>query len=264
MHFLFILFVYAGMVLSNPTPNIWARGYETLLNLNPLASRDTSLTVYPTDPQNAGQLLETHKFLKGLYGEEHVEFNPQEGSLSWSISLQNGDTTDALQGHLGLRLDKETPESKRSAVVKRDNSYYIAIAANPEDDEQTKATREFLKSKVTNSNQKIYELHKPGTDHVMAWGNLQFTSDAKAAVEGYEGIKAPLGDDSEVTDERAVTTDEYLDLRTAPRSDEFGFSQRASKSVEKRSSPVKRAVTYTKQADAPAPLVVISQPKYVP
>ncbi|KAF2176958.1 subtilisin-like protein, partial [Zopfia rhizophila CBS 207.26] len=261
MCFLFILLFYAEMVLSNPSPDIWARGVETLSNLNLLASRDTSLTVYPTEPQNTGQLLEIHKFLKGLYGEERVKFNPQDGSLSWSISLHNGDTSDALQGHPGLRLGEETEESKRSEVVKRDDPYYIAIAANPDDDEQTKATREFLNSKVKNPNQEIIELHKPGTDHVMAWGNLQLTSDAKAAVEGYEGIKAPLGDDSEVTDERAVTTDEYLDVRTAPRSDEFWFSRRASKSVEKRASPVKRAVTYTKQEGAPAHLVMISQPK---
>jgi hypothetical protein len=233
MQFLFILLVYLETVLSSPSSNIWVRGFEATSNLNSLASRDTSLTVYPTEHENTAQLLETNKFLKSLYGEEHVKFNLQDESLSWTIAIQNDDKTDALQDYPGLRLTKDTEESERSEVVKRDDSYYIAIAANPENDEQTKATRKFLDSKVKNSKQEIVELHKPGTDHVMAWAYLQLSSDAKAAVEAYEGIKSPLGDDSEVTDERAVTTDEHIDVRTAPRSDELGSSYRAAKSLGK-------------------------------
>jgi hypothetical protein len=189
------------MELSNPSPNVWIRGVEALSMVNSLDSRDTSLTVYPTDPQDDAQLLAAHKFLENLCGEEHVKFNPQKGFLSWTISLQNDDKTDALQGHPWLRLAKDTEESTRSEIVKGDDSYYIALAANPDDDEQTKAAREFLNSKVKKSSQEIIELHKPGTDYVMAWGYLQLTSDAKAAVEAYEGIKPPLGDDSEMTDE---------------------------------------------------------------
>lgn len=201
------MLVYLKLVLRSPSSDILARSSEVSSTLNPLASRDTSLTVYPTEPGNTAQLLETNKYLKSIYGEEYVKFNPQDESLSWTISLQNDDKTDALQDYPGLCLTKDTEESKRSKIVQRDDSYYIAIAADSDNDEQTKATREFLDSKVQNSTQEIVELHKPGTNHVMAWAYLRLSSDAKAAVEAYEGIKSPLGDDSEVTDEQAVKTD---------------------------------------------------------
>ncbi|KAF2254064.1 hypothetical protein BU26DRAFT_561320 [Trematosphaeria pertusa] len=202
MDFLFILLVYVEVVLSNSFPNVCARGAETLSTLNAPASRDTSLTVYPFNPEDSWQLLESHKFLQSPYGKENVKSNPQEGDLSWSISLQDGDIIDALQGHPGIQLEKETEESKRAALVRRENASYIAIAANPEDDGQTKATLEFIKTKIKNPNERIIELHKPGTDHVMGWGHLQFTSEAKAAGEAYEGIKA-LADDYPADDERA-------------------------------------------------------------
>lgn len=130
--------IYAEMVLLNTcNPNIESRGAETLSNLDPPASRDALLTVYPTKRKSISSLLEVDKFLKDLYGKEHVEFNRE--SFSWSISLQNGDTMDALQGHPGIRLSEEEEEESET-----EDLYYIALAANPDDDEQTKATGEFL------------------------------------------------------------------------------------------------------------------------
>jgi hypothetical protein len=226
-----------------------------------LSFRDTLLTVYPTDSQDPDQLLEAHDFLQGLYGENHVEFDPEE--LVWKISLQNDATTDALKEYPLVSLDKETAQAKYSAAGHGD-PWYIVNAANPEDDEQTKATFEFLKSKAENTDEKIYPFHKPGTDHVMGWGNIQLTSEAKAAVEAYEGIKAPLGEDYVTIPDRAVTRNEHVDLQETARPDEFGLSRRALKSVKKRYTRVKRALTYTKQANAPAHLVMLSQPRYVP
>lgn len=49
---------------------------------------------------------------------------------------------------------------------------------------------------MKNTDESLTELHVPCTNHILAWGRIQLTSEAKAAVEGYEGIKPPLGDDS--------------------------------------------------------------------
>lgn len=212
MPFLSVLLIYTEMVLSSPLTDMLSRGVESLPNLD---LRDAPFVVYAADPKNTISLLEVDKFLKDLYGKEHVEFN--QAFFSWSVLLQNGETTNALKGHPGIRLG-EDEESKRSDVVKSDDLWYIALAANPDDDEQTKATREFLQSKIKNPGLKITELHVPTTKHVLAWGRLQLTSDAKAAVEGYEGIKA-LGEDSgEPSEDRAVTTNQYLHTRKTPRS----------------------------------------------
>ncbi|KAF2499384.1 hypothetical protein BU16DRAFT_269270 [Lophium mytilinum] len=120
--------------------------------------------------------------------------------MSWTGSLQKGDITDALQDHPSLSLDRKIAKSKLS-LVKRDDPYYIAIPKDSEDYAQTKATREFLNSEVKNPSKEIVEIHLPGTGHVIAWGCLQLTGEAKVEVEGYIGVEAPLGDDSEVWDD---------------------------------------------------------------
>lgn len=183
MRFWFILVVYSGMAWSTSSPTAWVRDRETMPDTQPPASRKGSIILYPTDPTNTTQLLETNKFLTGLYGENNVKPNPDGDAFSWTVTFIRDETTNPLRGYPGLNFDGKTGVSKRVEVAKRNDLYYIAIAANPEDDSETKATFEFLK--ITNSNERIVELHSTGTSHVTARGNLQLTSDAKAIVEAY-------------------------------------------------------------------------------
>ncbi|KAF2176957.1 hypothetical protein K469DRAFT_697599 [Zopfia rhizophila CBS 207.26] len=193
-----------------------AIGVNTLSNLNPPVPRDTFYTVYPTDPSNADQVANTEKFLQNLYGKEDViENRNADGLVSWRITLKDGDTTDQLEAHQGLRVvePEDRPKgviakAKRSELARRDDPIYIALASDPDNDEQTKATREFLNSKVTDPNKFIIELHKPGTNKILAWGQLSLNDAAKAEVEGHEGIKAPLGEDGDMDNERAAPRDD--------------------------------------------------------
>ncbi|KAF2877623.1 hypothetical protein BDV95DRAFT_153836 [Massariosphaeria phaeospora] len=177
---------------------------STPSTLNAPPSLDTRITVYPGDSQSSTQLLSTHCFPQRVYGQHDVKLNPQAELISWTISLREGATSDALQGHPGLYLDEATAIRRRSEDAKRNDLWYIDVAVDPYDDEQTRTTREYLNSKVRNPSRDIIELHEPGTDHVMTWGKLQLSYEAKTAVEGYEGVKSSLGDDVEEFEERVT------------------------------------------------------------
>ena len=83
---------------------------------------------------------------------------------------------------------------KRSALTPRDDHYYNIVAKDYNNDEETKATREFLNTKVTDPSQQIYEFNLPGTSHIIGWGNVQLSDAAKGEVEAYQGVTAPLGE----------------------------------------------------------------------
>jgi hypothetical protein len=89
--------------------------------------------------------------LKSLYGGDDILQNRNaEGLVSWRITLKDGDTTDQLKAHPGLRtIELEGRPSGAILKAKRsDILFYIALAADSNNDEETKKTRKFLYSKV--------------------------------------------------------------------------------------------------------------------
>jgi hypothetical protein len=199
-------------------------------------------------------------FLRGLYGDENVAFDPKSEHRSWSISLRDGNSTEPLQAHAGLLLSKEAAVAKRSEYEKRDNLYWNALNSHPEDDEQTKTTREFLHSKISNPANDVIEIRVPGTNHILAWGHLQLTSEAKAAVQAYKGVDSRLGEDSEVTDDRAITSLDDMETRQLQKKHEFAFPATTPNNIEKRAGLFKRAFTYVKQTHASDHLIMTSRP----
>jgi hypothetical protein len=216
--------------------------------------------VYPTDPSNREELKKTEKFLRDTYGGEDVIQNRNsDGLVSWRIILKDGDTTDQLEGHEGLRMvepeDRQkgfTPKrkSKRSELIRRDDPLYIALAKDPNNNEETKATREFLDTKISNPDRKITEL-KLG-DQIKAWANIELNDVAKAEVEAYAGISGPLSRDEPARHDLVVRK------RERP-----GFLENLHSGIGKRFNQLKRAVTWKKQEGAAKDLVLLSQPKYV-
>lgn len=138
------------------------------------------------------------------------------------------------------------PKPRRSQQTRRDTPLYIARAADPEDDEATKKTREFLNSKVTDKNQEIIELTHEG--HIRGWGRLTLDENGKKEVEEYTGIAKPLREEKHGKKGRAVSK------RNAPK-----ISQDIYSSFARRGAQVKRALTWKKQADAVKDLVMVSQ-----
>jgi hypothetical protein len=201
-----------------------------------------------SDLGNAAQIAETEAFLKSLYGGEDVLQNRNaEGLVSWRITLKDGDTTDQLEAHPGLQTIE--PESRPSGAVpkaKRDDfKFYVVLAADPNNDEETKKTTEFLSSKVVDKTQLgVFDLD----DHILGWGGLTFNEAQKAEVDNYPGIQGPLSEDLDVKRARA--------MRETSRPRDFQPIAQATK----RSDNLKRDLSWKMQKDAVKDLVMDSQP----
>jgi hypothetical protein len=75
--------------------------------------------------------------------------------------------------------------------------HYTVKPANPGDENQTKATSALFKIKIKNNKVAVNDLNTLCTNHVAAWGSLQFTREAKATVVLHESITNPLREDVE-------------------------------------------------------------------
>jgi asparagine N-glycosylation enzyme membrane subunit Stt3 len=95
-----------------------------------------------------------------------------------------------LYSHRETDSNEEERRWKRSHRVQRDEpKRYIILAKDYTNDEETKKTRDFLNSKMSDQNVYVYEFTKLNTSHIQAWGGMTFTDAAKAEVEAYSGVK---------------------------------------------------------------------------
>lgn len=237
-----------------------------LLNLGP-----NIIIVRPIDPTNSEQISRAGENLVNICGSEHVRpHQTSDGTPSWLVTLSDRETLQYLPEHPWLQLDdvaKQTFTSftkrhaKRAELSPRDDLFYNIAAKDYNNDEETKATREFLNGKLTNPDQEIIEFTYPGTSHVLGWGHVQLSEAAKKELEEYAGIVSPLGEDGPVDDERAVSDNGLNAPRIARASRLSGMVQSSYMAYTKRAALLKRAVTWTKQAPASWDLNMVSQPK---
>jgi hypothetical protein len=186
--------------------------------------------------------------LKGLYGSEDVLQNRNaDGLVSWRITLKDGDTTDQLKSHPGLRtIEPEGRPSGATSKAKRDDiKYYITLSKDPNNDEETKTTHDFLYSKVADQGPFVeFDLD----EHVHGWGGLAFTEAQKIEVDNYPGIQGPLQEEQIARAARAIPpTSQPTDFQTTTPA-------------TKRSNHLKRDLSWTKETNAVKDLVMDSQP----
>lgn len=162
------------------------------------------IIVYPKDPNDSKTVKETLATLGKVCGSEHKEtLRSAAGEVSWKVTLSDRETFRLLGEHPGLRYDLSVRRriiefsrrhEKRSDLAPRDDPTYKIVAKDPYNDEETKATREFINTKVTDGAPKIYEFSLATKPHVIGWGNVQLSEAAKKEVEAHYGVKPPLSD----------------------------------------------------------------------
>lgn len=272
MQLLSILLISTHFATLNAFPNIWGSEPKASTNLDSMTSGDTFVIIHPIDPSNSEQISRTEDSLGKICGSEHVKSQQaKDGHVSWVVTLSDRETINLLPEHPWLQLDETAKRTlvthskrhtKRSDLDRRDDAYYNIVAKDYNDDAQTKATREFLNTKLTDPNQKILEFNYPGTDHIIGWGHVQLSDAAKGEVEKYEGVTAPLGEEVTVEDDRVAINNEPKAAPVQQRKEPIGGMIRtAYNGVTKRVALLKRAVTWKKQVNAGWDLVMVSQPK---
>ena len=275
MHLQPILLIAVHFANLHAFPNFWVSELKAPSTLDP--SIKTFVIVHPIDPNDSGTIEQTVPSLEKICGSEHVETLRSvggDGDVSWKVTLSDRETLRYLAEHPWLRHDQSVKRAliefsrrheKRSALTPRDDHPYNVVAKDYNNDEETKATREFLNTKVTGPSQQIYEFHLPGTSHIIGWGNVQLSDAAKGEVEAYQGVTAPLGENDLIEEDRAVEStygSERRATKTLPNNKASGMIHTGYSSIAKRAASIfKRAVTWTKQETAGWGLVMVSQPK---
>jgi hypothetical protein len=209
LSFLFLFAVHAATL--HAFPNVWASESNAPSTSNAPDSGTTFLIVHPLDPNDTETIEKTVPNLERICGSEHLEtLRSVDGNVSWKVTLSDRKTLRYLAEHPWLKPDKSIGKTleefsrrheKRSELIPRDDEYYNIVAKDYNNDEETKATREFLNTKVTDPSKKFKEFSLPGTSHIIGWGNVQLSEAAKQEVEAYQGVKG-LGVDGLVEEDR--------------------------------------------------------------
>jgi hypothetical protein len=231
------------------------------------------VTLHPIDLEDSKQIARTSNALDIIYGSEHVtKHQAADGRVSWVVTLTDREHISLLPDHSWLNIDPatnktliefSTQSTRRTILSSRDGDPFYDIRANDHtDDEETKATREFLKMKTSAPNQKFMEFHLPGTTHTIGWGSVQLSDAAKAEVEAYMGREdRPLQLQGPTYEDRAIVSDA---TQITTEHEKFALVKTirtAFNTLVRHASLAKRAITWTKQRNAGWDLVMVSKPK---
>ncbi|KAJ4369257.1 hypothetical protein N0V83_006342, partial [Neocucurbitaria cava] len=208
----------------------------------------TRYTVEAIDPTNTA---ETEAQLKSLYGDNNVIIDGHRGeSASWTITSDGDDLTGTIEALESVRVvqPKDAPQTGtgegRRRLSRRNNGIYTVFAKKPNGSTDTKATEEFLRSKIQPGTN-IYHFSNENGD-ITAWWGLRLDPDAKAAVENHEGV-GKVSDDPGTNYARALP----------PSDEKYILSSLAQ--TDKRTLLDARSGKWEKQEAADDALVMVSQ-----
>jgi hypothetical protein len=271
MHLLSVLLITAHFATLHAFPNFWGSESKTSSTLNSPTYDNAFVVLHPIDTNDSETIARTETSLGLICGSEHVEsLQATGGDVSWKVTLTDRESLLLLAEHPWLKPDQSLKKTlvefsrrheKRSVLTPRDDPYYNVVAKDFNNDEETKATKEFLTTKITDPSQQILEFNLPGTSHIIGWGHVQLSDAAKGEVEAYQGVTAPLGTNDLIEEDRAVTYDKREPNQAQQKSKLSDMVHTAYSGVVKRVPFIKRAVTWTKQQAAPWELVMVSRPK---
>jgi hypothetical protein len=255
MNLIFLLLFTLG-VLSDASPNIMARALSTLSDLNPLRStaapREVTAfyTVYPTDPKNATETVETEAYLKTLFNPDDVLANSNaEGTISWRVTVDNDAIINQLKTHPGV-CEVEPSKARRSTLEPKAILTYFATASDPANKTETTETKKFLDNIVVGDDPYVIAL--PWFDGtVQAWGDLTLDGPGLEAVKNHKGIK-----EVQVALEleyNLVLPEVEVGPKKTPRH--------MDRAIDSRGATLRRALSWKKQQYAPWDLVIDSLPR---
>jgi hypothetical protein len=203
MHFLFILLLCTQSILATTSLD------DTSNNLISTPA-GTRYTVEATDHTKTA---ETQAQLKNLYGDDNVVIKDGYDGASWTITLECDDITKNIEALESVRLVHRGQDRRR--LSRRDEEvHYIVFPKLPDGSTDTKATEEFLRSKIPSGS----ELHHfSDNGQITARWGLSLDADAKKAVENHEGVGKVI-EDPGLNYSRALTRSNVKDTLTTPIS----------------------------------------------
>ncbi|KAF2832790.1 hypothetical protein CC86DRAFT_191 [Ophiobolus disseminans] len=160
----------------------------------PAGTRYTAEAIDPTDT------VETEAHLKSLCGDDNAIFDGYgDESALWTVVSDGDDLTGTIEALESVRMvqREDAPQTgpgiSRRRLSSRNNGIYTVFAKIPNGSTDTKATEEFLRSKIQPGTH-IYHFSNDNGD-ITAWWGLRLDPDAKVAVENHEGV-GKVSDDS--------------------------------------------------------------------
>ncbi|KAH7075066.1 hypothetical protein FB567DRAFT_536098 [Paraphoma chrysanthemicola] len=177
------------------------------------SSNDTpAATRYTVEAIDNTKTAGTQAQLKSLYGDDNVVINDGYDGASWTI-ISEGDITKSIEALESIRL-VQWGQDRRRLSRQAEEIHYIVFPKLPDGSTDTKATEEFLRSKIP-SGSEIYHFSDNG--HITAWWGLSLHADAKKAVEDHEGVGEVM-EDPGLNYSRALPRRDEKDTLTTPRS----------------------------------------------
>jgi hypothetical protein len=203
MHFLFILLLCTQSILATTS---LGDPSDKLIS----TPAGTRYTVETTDHTKTA---ETQAQLKNLYGDDNVVINDGYDGASWTITLEGDDITKNIEALESVCL-VHRGQGRRRLSRRDEEVHYIIFPKLPEGSTDTKATEEFLRSKIP-SGSEIYHFSDNG--QITAWWGLSLDADAKTAVENHEGVGKVI-EDPGLNYSRALPRSDKKDTLTTPIS----------------------------------------------
>jgi hypothetical protein len=157
----------------------------------PSPSENTLITVHPLRPNDPECITQAEIFLRKVCHRDNVKRSEAtNGEVSWTVTLTDREVLPILYESPWFELDFSTKMALRKFIRRNEEDhdaepFYTIHAKNYKNDAETKATREFLKTKVTNSTRSLRESKYPGTNHIYSWDEVQLSDAAKEEVEAY-------------------------------------------------------------------------------
>jgi hypothetical protein len=159
------------------TSNFQHRNTPDFSGVSTRASTEPNLCyiAYPYTDDTA-DIAGIKKTLEENYKDQDVAWHQDsDGHVGWRVCLDSAQSIEDLRNLEGIALvlpenspANSTRELKRSAGIEREeDKMYVVAAKDPNKDDETKKTREFLDSKMKDKNVYIYEFRVSGTNHIL-------------------------------------------------------------------------------------------------
>ncbi|KAF2647256.1 subtilisin-like protein [Lophiostoma macrostomum CBS 122681] len=256
-----LLFLFVSVISAIQVFDPWNRDNSESSNTITQASTNVtkSYFAYPyTDDFAKNSAIQT--VLEAKYHEKNVvQHRDADGHLYWRVCWDGGNPTNDLHATegIGIVLPESWPEDKRRSwkrsnqIQRNEPKRYSILAKDSTNDEETKQTRDFLNSKMSDASVYVWEYHTPGTSHIEGWSGMPFTDTARAEVEAYSGVER-------VSEAATGEEDRILPPRNERQQPTKGRARRNGGSQKTND---KRSLSWDKQENAGRNLVMISQPQ---
>jgi hypothetical protein len=150
----------------------------------------TFITVRPLNANGSESIAEAEIFLRKVCHRNNFKRSETTSwEVSWIVTLTDRELLPILyEGPVDMSFT--TKMILRRFIRRHEEDLdadpcYTITAKDYKNEAETKATQEFLKTKVTDPTRTLETLRYPGTNLIWSWCNIQLSDTAKEEVEDY-------------------------------------------------------------------------------